>query len=33
MVILHNWIVFWLKIHKDEYNKVRLKLQNLRNNK
>lgn len=32
MVIFHKWIVFWLKVHKTEYNNIKQKLQNLRNN-
>lgn len=33
VVISNNWIVFWLKIDKDEYyNSIKQKLQNLRNN-
>lgn len=32
MVISHNWIVFWLKVDKKEYENIKQKLQNLRNN-
>lgn len=32
LVILHKWIVFWLKVDKNEYNNIKQKLQNLRNN-
>ena len=31
MVILHKWIVFWLKVDKNEYSKIKQRLQNLRN--
>lgn len=32
LVIVNNWIVFWLKFDKNEYNNVKQKLQTLRNN-
>lgn len=32
IVIENNWIVFWLKIDKNEYENIKQKLQNLRNN-
>lgn len=32
MVILYKWIVFWLKVEKNEYNNIKKRLQNLRNN-
>lgn len=32
LVIVNNWIVFWLKVDKNEYENIKQKLQNLRNN-
>lgn len=32
LVIENNWVTFWLKINKNEYNLVKEKLKNLKNN-
>lgn len=32
IVVLKDWIVFWLKVKSDEYNNIKQILQNLRNN-
>lgn len=32
LVILNKWISFWIKVEKNEYNNIKEKLQNLRNN-
>lgn len=32
VVVNHKWVAFWLKIKKNEYNSIKEKLNNLRNN-